>query len=143
MTGYVPPPKPPTPFAPTSLADLMTPPGVIHTVQGAASSIASVVPAPEAGLPGAPGAAIAGVPPAANPVTPWLASGVSQLLSPPPLNLPSVPGVGIPLPSKVPVPSDLLCAGTDWSVSQGDHGAQPPVQQAVNGRDRWATQGEE
>jgi len=120
-----------------TFADLMTPPGVLHTVQGAASSIASVVPAPTPPVPGASAASVASVPAAPDPVTPWLASGVSQLLSPPPLNLPSIPGVGIPLPNKVPVPSDLLCVGTDWSASVGDHGAQPPIGPTVSGRDRW------
>jgi hypothetical protein len=125
------------PPQPLTIADLMTPPGVIHTVQGAANSIASVVPTPPTPVPGTSAAAVAGIPPAPDPVTPWLASGVSQLLSPPPLNLPSIPGVGIPLPSKVPLPTDLLCVGTDWSASVGGHGAQPPIGPAVNGRDRW------
>jgi collagen type IV alpha len=97
------------------------------------------VPAPAPPVPGTSAAAAASIPAAPDPVTPWLASGVSQLLSPPPLNLPSIPGVGIPLPSQLPVPSDLLCVGTDWSASQGDHGAQSPSASTVNGRDRWAT----
>jgi len=57
-------------------------------------------------------------------VTPLFASGISNLVSPPALNLPSVPGLGIPLPNQVPIPSDLLCVGTDWSASQGDDDAQ-------------------
>jgi hypothetical protein len=119
------------------LADLMTPPGVLRTVQGGVSSIASAVPSPAPPISGIPAAAMASLPVAPDLVTPILASGVSQLLSPPPLNLPSVPGLGIPLPNKMPVPSDLLCAGTDWSASQGDHGALPAVGPAADRRDRW------
>jgi hypothetical protein len=58
-------------------------------------------------------------------------TGVSNLVSPPALNLPSIPGVGIPLPNQVPIPSDLLCVGTDWSASQGDSDVGPAVNSAI------------
>jgi collagen type IV alpha len=72
-----------------------------------------------------------------DPVTPLFASGLSNFVSPPALNLPPVPGLGIPPPSAIPIPSDLLSVGTDWSVSQGDDGAHPGTSLTANRRDRW------
>jgi hypothetical protein len=132
-----------------TVADLLTPPGVIRTVQDGASSVASVLPPPPAPAPGASGAVNVGVPGPPDPLTPLAATGLSNLIAPTPLNIPSIPGLPVPLPNALPVPSDLLCVGTDWSASQGDSAAAPVVDadlpkvsagQAPSGerRDRWA-----
>jgi hypothetical protein len=117
-----------------TIADLMTPPGIIHTTQNAVSSVASVIPPPAPPIPGTAGALVPSVS-TPDPFTPLFASGISNLVSPPALNLPSVPGLGIPLPSEVPTPSDLICIGTDWSASQGDSVPHPAA--PVDRRDRW------
>jgi hypothetical protein len=38
-----------------TIADLMTPPGILHTAQGAASSVASVIPPATPPIPGTAG----------------------------------------------------------------------------------------
>ncbi len=134
-----------------TVADLLTPPGVLRTVQDAASSVAGALPPPPAPAPGAAGAASVSGPVVPDTVTPLLATGVSNLVSPSPLNLPSIPGLPVPLPSEIPVPSDLLCVGTDWSATQGDS-AQAPTSADIpralitgaapagERRDRWEGQ---
>lgn len=117
-----------------TIADLMTPPGILHAAQGAATSVASVIPPPAPPIPGSAGGVVPGIS-TPDPVTPLFASGISNLVSPPSLNLPSVPGLGIPMPSEVPIPSDLLCVGTGWSASQGD--AVPHPVEPAGRRDRW------
>ncbi|PWQ83760.1 hypothetical protein DKX15_22200, partial [Enterococcus faecium] len=75
-------------------------------------------------------------------------TSLSNLITPPSLTIPSIPGLPVPLPNEVPVPSDLLCVGTDWSASQGDSAATPgnvevPRRVTTGGapagdrRDRW------
>ncbi|WP_240431028.1 hypothetical protein [Mycobacterium kyogaense] len=142
-------PSSPIPGAPgnsLTVRDLLTPPGVLRTVQDAASSVAGVLPPPPAPAPGAPAAVSISAPPVPDGFTPLLATGVSNLISPSPLNLPSIPGMPVPLPNEIPVPSDLLCAGTDWSASQGGGVTRAPAADAdvvrapvVGGdrRDRW------
>lgn len=130
-----------------TVADLLTPPGVMRTVQDAASSVAGVMPPPPPPVPGASGAASVGVPAPPDPLTPLAATGLSNLIAPPPLNIPSIPGLPVPLPNEIPVPSDLLCIGTDWSASQGDPAAAPAANADIPralvtgteplGRDRW------
>lgn len=68
-----------------------------------------------------------GVPAPPDPLTPLAATGLSNLIAPPSLNIPSIPGLPVPLPNEIPTPSDLLCVGTDWSVSQGDSATAPAV----------------
>ncbi len=118
----------------------------MRTVQDAASSVAGVLPPPPAPAPGAPAAVSIAGPALPDPVTPLLATGVSNLIAPSPLNLPSIPGLPVPLPNQIPVPSDLLCAGTDWAASQGGGAVHAPTADAdvtrapVAGsdrRDRW------
>ena len=127
-----------------TVADLLTPPGLLRAVQGTASSVSGALPPPPAPAPGAPGAVSVSGPGIPDPVTPLLATGVSNLIAPSPLNLPSIPGMPFPLPNEIPVPSDLLCAGTDWSATQADSAAPGPVavdparQPVGEGRDRWA-----
>jgi hypothetical protein len=100
-------------------------------------------------VPGASGAVNVAAPGPPSPLTPLAATGLSNLINPPSLTIPSIPGMPIPLPSTVPVPSDLLCVGTDWSASQGDSATAPPSVEAPRpvvtgppagqGRDRWDT----
>jgi hypothetical protein len=132
-----------------SATDLLTPPGIIHAVQGATTSLVSMIPPPAPPVPGTPAAAVAGVPAAVNPLTPLFATGLSNLVARPPVSLPPIPGLPVPMPAGLPVPSDLLCAGTDWSASQGDSAAQPAANSAIpralitgtqpgtDRRDRW------
>ncbi|MCV7070706.1 hypothetical protein H7H73_09890, partial [Mycobacterium rufum] len=102
--------------------------------------------------PGVPGAVSVSGPPIPDGVTPLLATGVSNLIAPSPLNLPSIPGLPVPLPNQIPVPSDLLCVGTDWSATQGDSANRGPANAdlprvpvtaatpAGDRRDRWEGQ---
>jgi hypothetical protein len=144
VSGAVPSaPIPGTPGSSLTVADLLTPPGVLRAVQDTASSVAGVLPPPPAPAPGAPGAVSISGPGIPDPVTPLLATGVSNLIAPSPLNLPSIPGMPFPLPNEIPVPSDLLCVGTDWSATQGDSATPGSVdvnaarQPVADGRDRW------
>ncbi len=135
-----------------TVADLLTPPGVLRTVQDSASSVVGLLPPPPAPAPGAPGAVSVSGPVIPDTVTPLLATGVSNLIAPSPLNLPSIPGLPVPLPNEIPVPSDLLCVGTDWSATQGDSAAGRPANADLPGvpvtgatpagdrRDRWEGQ---
>ncbi|WP_347133446.1 hypothetical protein [Mycobacterium sp. DL] len=122
-TGTPQSPIPGTPGSSVTVGDLLTPPGLIRTVQDGASSVAGALPPPPAPVPGAAGAVNVGVPATPDPFTPLAATGLSNLIAPPPLNIPSIPGLPVPLPNEIPVPSDLLCIGTDWSASQGDSAA--------------------
>ena len=151
-TGVPSSPIPGTPGNSMTVADLLTPPGVLRTVQGAASSVAGALPPPPAPAPGVPGAVSVSGPPIPDGVTPLLATGVSNLIAPSPLNLPSIPGLPVPLPNQIPVPSDLLCVGTDWSATQGDSANRGPANAdlprvpvtaatpAGDRRDRWEGQ---
>jgi hypothetical protein len=125
-TGAPHPLTPGTPGNPLTLQDLMTPPGVLRTVQNTASSVAGALPPPPAPAPGGPAVVSVGAPPVPDGFTPLLASGVSNLIAPSPVNLPTIPGLPVPLPNQLPVPSDLLCAGTDWSATQGDSATAGP-----------------
>ncbi len=147
-TGVPSSPIPGTPGNSMTVADLLTPPGVLRTVQDSASSVIGLLPPPPAPAPGVPGAVSVSGPGIPDAVTPLLATGVSNLISPSPLNLPSIPGLPVPLPNEIPVPSDLLCVGTDWSATQGDSARGPvnadvpraPVSGAApagDRRDRW------
>lgn len=142
-------PIPGTPGSSVALEDLLTPPGVIRTVQDGANSMVSALPPPPAPVPGASGAASVGVPAPSSPFTPLAATGLSNLIAPPPLNIPSIPGLPVPLPNEIPMPSDLLCIGTDWSASQADSTVAPAANADIPkalitgthpleaGRDRW------
>lgn len=148
-TGIAQPPIPGAPGSSLAVSDLLTPPGVLRTVQDGVSSVSEALPPPPAALPGAAAAVDMGVPAAANPLTPLAATGLSNLVSPPALSIPSIPGLPVPLPSEIPVPTDLICVDTLWSASQGDAGAGPVTNTdvpmaAVDGtgpvgerRDRW------
>jgi hypothetical protein len=118
-------PIPGTPGYQLTLSDLLTPPGVARTLQNSASSVIGIAPPGTPPVPGASGAASVSVPGVPSPIAPLAATGLSNLISPPSLTIPSIPGLPIPLPSELPVPSDLLCVGTDWSASQGDSAAAP------------------
>mgnify|MGYP007088732256 FL=1 len=142
-------PIPGTPGNTLTLTDLLTPPGMARTVQNTASSVMGITPPGTPPVPGAPGAVNVAVPGPPSPLTPLAATGLSNLINPPSLTIPSIPGMPIPLPNTVPVPSDLLCVGTDWSASQGDSATSPPSADAPRpvvtgpaagqGRDRWDT----
>jgi hypothetical protein len=101
-------------------------------------------------VPGGAGSVSVGVPAPPSPLTPLAATGLSNLVSPPSLTIPSIPGLPVPLPNEVPVPSDLLCVGTDWSATQGDSATTPvnaEIPRALvtgaapvgDRRDRWDT----
>ncbi|GJF10103.1 hypothetical protein NGTWS1803_16330 [Mycolicibacterium cyprinidarum] len=127
-TGTPQPPVPGNPGSSATVNDLLTPPGVLRTVQDGVSSVAGALPPPPVPAPGAAGAVNVGVPAAPSPLTPLAATGLSNLVSPQPLTIPSIPGLPVPLPSEIPVPTDLLCVGTNWSASQGD----PAAESAIN-----------
>jgi hypothetical protein len=145
-------PIPGTPGSSLTVGDLLAPAGVIRGVQDTASSVAGVLPPPAAPVPGASAAASVGAPAPPSPLTPLAATGLSNLIAPPPLSIPSIPGLPVPLPNEIPVPTDLLCLGTDWSASEGDPAAAPAVnadipRALVTGtdpfgerRDRWDNQ---
>jgi collagen type IV alpha len=56
---------------------------------------------------------------------PSLGTVTSSFLPTPGWDLPAVPGLSIPLPGHVGLPTDLLCAGTGWSLPKQDNGAHP------------------
>ncbi len=140
-------PTPGTPGSTLTLTDLLTPPGIARTLQNTASSVMGATPPGTPPVPGGSGSVSLAVPGTPSPIAPLAATGLSNLVSPPSLTIPSIPGLPVPLPNTVPVPSDLLCVGTDWSASQGDSAATPPaaeVPRVVTGaaptgdrRDRW------
>ncbi len=143
-------PIPGTPGSQLTLSDLLTPPGVARTLQNTASSVIGVTPPGAPPVPGGAGAVNVSVPGVPSPMTPLAATGLSNLVSPPSLTIPSIPGLPVPLPNELPVPSDLLCVGTDWSASQGDSAEAPAnveiPRALITGaapvgerRDRWDT----
>ncbi|EKF23975.1 hypothetical protein C731_1995 [Mycolicibacterium hassiacum DSM 44199] len=112
----------------------MTPPGLLRTTQGAVSSVTGVLPPAPAPAPGASGSLAAGIP-AGDQVTGPIATGISNLVAPPALALPDIPGLPVPLPNGIPMPTDLICEGTDWSTSRTPAAEIPAP--AGDRRDRW------
>ncbi|MGE3658801.1 MAG: hypothetical protein AB7G47_18740 [Mycolicibacterium sp.] len=93
------------------------------------TSVTGMLPPPPAPVPGAAATVDAGIPAPAAPLTPLAATGLSNLVAPPSLTVPSIPGLPVPLPSEIPMPTDLICVDTAWSASQGDSTGAP----ATNG----------